>query len=206
MKNILLGFLGVVLILSGSTKTFGSMDIPPIQGSAELQKLKSFAGEWSGKHKEGDQEMDAVVTYEVTSNGSAVVEKLLSGTPHEMVTIYYDDKNGKLAMTHFCAIGNHPQMSLTSTKDNQFDFVFSERSDLDPATDDHMHAFSLFFIELFLSNSKSLAGNIDAGERFRVSFNRKKLNKGEHQLGQEWTLYQDGKPAQISIFDFIRKI
>ena len=35
---------------------------------------------------------------QVTSGGSALVEKLSPGTPHEMVSVYHD-KDGELAMT-----------------------------------------------------------------------------------------------------------
>ena len=35
-----------------------------------------------------------------------------------MVSVYYDDDNGKLAMTHYCLMRNRPQFTLVkSTKD-----------------------------------------------------------------------------------------
>ena len=49
------------------------------------------------------KEVPVSVTYETSSNGSIVVETLFPGTPHEMVSVYYDE-NGKFGMTHYCAM------------------------------------------------------------------------------------------------------
>jgi hypothetical protein len=46
--------------------------------------------------------MPVRVEYRVTGAGSAVVETLFPGTPHEMVTVYHARK-GVLCMTHYCA-------------------------------------------------------------------------------------------------------
>src|SRR5437867_4427581 len=53
--------------------------------------LKQLAGDWAGKIRHGANEHDATVSYKVTSGGSAVVETLLAGTEHEMVTVYHQD-------------------------------------------------------------------------------------------------------------------
>jgi hypothetical protein len=78
--------------------------------SAALEQIKSLEGKWqgtsSGHGKEGEP---ASVEYRVTSGGTAVEEKLGPGTPHEMVSMYHD-VNGRLTMTHYCMLGNQPQL------------------------------------------------------------------------------------------------
>ena len=72
---------------------------------AGLEQFKQLAGDWVGK--EGGQAM--AVNYKVTSGGTAVVETIGAGTEHEMITVIHADGDG-LALTHFCMLGNQPQM------------------------------------------------------------------------------------------------
>ena len=72
--------------------------------SKELERVKQLAGRWEGiSQEEGKEAEPAVVEYKVTSGGSAVVETLFPGTPHEMVSVYHDE-HGKVAMTHYCML------------------------------------------------------------------------------------------------------
>ncbi|MEE9214278.1 MAG: hypothetical protein V3U54_05695, partial [Thermodesulfobacteriota bacterium] len=78
-------------------------------GSPEYEKMKTLAGTWEGTSSMGEEGEKVTVKYEMTSADSAIVETLFPGTPHEMVSVYYDD-NGKLSMTHYCMIKNQPNM------------------------------------------------------------------------------------------------
>ena len=112
-------------------------------GSAELERVKTLAGRWEGTSKMGDGSEESVqAEYRVTSGGSAVVETLSPGTPHEMVSVYHDE-HGKVAMTHYCMLGNHPELTLTKTSDKELDFSLTEDSDIDSAKEQHMHALTL---------------------------------------------------------------
>lgn len=115
---------------------------PPYVGSKELERMKTWAGNWAGTHTMGDKTDPAAVQYYVTSNGSVVVEKLFPGAPHEMITVYHDRKS-KLAMTHYCAVGNRPLMTLTNASDTQLEFVVADGGEVDVATEAHMHALTL---------------------------------------------------------------
>jgi hypothetical protein len=79
------------------------------KGTAALEQFKQLAGEWVGKMKHGDMEHDMRVIYKVTSGGSAVVETIDPGSPHEMVTVIHADGNA-LLLTHYCMLGNQPHM------------------------------------------------------------------------------------------------
>lgn len=117
---------------------------PPYVGSAEFQKLKTLAGTWEGTDPMAPDGKLKVV-YEVTSNGSAVLERLGSGTSHEMVSVYHDEQ-GKLAMTHYCAIGNQPKLALASASPETITLTFSKHNVINPKKEDHMHALAITFL------------------------------------------------------------
>src|SRR5689334_11531769 len=104
--------------LLASTMVFAADMAPMPKGSAEFERIKQLAGRWNGT-AHGDNNMPGMsVEYKVTGGGSAVEERLFPGTPHEMVSMYYDE-NGKLTMTHYCMIGNRPKMTLESASPTQ---------------------------------------------------------------------------------------
>ncbi len=113
---------------------------PPSSAAAQLEKLKALAGTWTGKAGHaGSAGEDTSVTWRVTAGGSAVVETIGPGTPHEMVTVYHLDGD-KLMLTHYCAAGNQPTMRARPGKDPSviaFDFV--RGSNMKPG-DMHMHS------------------------------------------------------------------
>ena len=99
-----------------------------VKASSEFETVKSFAGKWEGTSKKSNgTEQPAVVEYRVTSGGSAVMETLFPGTPHEMVSVYHD-KNGKLAMTHYCMLGNQPELELGNSSSDHIDLESSNQT------------------------------------------------------------------------------
>lgn len=117
---------------------------PPYVGSAEFQKMKSLAGTWEGADPMSPDGKMKVI-YEVTSNGSAVVERMGPGTPSEMVSVYHDEK-GKLAMTHYCAIGNQPRLALASSTPDTIKLDFAKGNVINPKKEDHMHSVVMTFV------------------------------------------------------------
>ena len=111
--------------------------------SQEFSRIKSLAGRWEGtaSHMEAPAEQTAE-EYKVTSGGSAVVETLFPGTPHEMVSVYHD-VNGKLAMTHYCMLHNQPQLALTRADSQHLELSLADSPGIDPARDRHMHSLSI---------------------------------------------------------------
>lgn len=84
-------------------------------------------------------------TYKLTAGGSAIVETVFDGAPHEMVTVYHDNTNGKLTMTHYCMLGNQPKMILKSMEKNVMTFDLSKDADIDVANATHMHGLRITF-------------------------------------------------------------
>jgi hypothetical protein len=116
--------------------------------SAGLEALKALEGNWSGptfKHQDERvwAEQEAVVTYKVTGSRSAVVETLFPGTPAEMTTVYHDDSEGNLVMTHYCNARNQPKMELVSFEDSQLKFELAADADIDTAHEHHAHELTI---------------------------------------------------------------
>jgi hypothetical protein len=117
-----------------------------VEPKAAFERLKSLAGEWQGQAGHGEQKFPATVTYKLASNGSVVMETLMPGTPHEMISMYHL-ADGELVMTHYCATANQPRMKLDtkSSTQNELKFAFVGGTNLDPAKDGHIHAGTLKF-------------------------------------------------------------
>jgi hypothetical protein len=108
----------------------------------EFDTLKQLVGTWEGSAKVHDKDEVVTVVYELTSGGSAITEKAMPGTPHEMITVYHREGKG-LAMTHYCAAGNQPHMKLTKADGNSMSFEMVGTSGIDSAGEPHMHALKL---------------------------------------------------------------
>jgi len=115
----------------------------PVTHSKDFEKMKELVGVWEGKADTGKGPEQLKASYELTSAGNAIVERFGVGTPHEMVTIYHD-YNGKLAMTHYCSLGNQPHMELRNPGEGNMTFVLSEKNPgLVSLNETHMHALTI---------------------------------------------------------------
>jgi hypothetical protein len=119
---------------------------PRSPAAARLESLKALAGTWTGKAGGGAEALPATVEYRVTANGTAVMETIFPGTPHEMVTVYHLDGDD-LVLTHYCAAGNQPTMRAAPSKDPRtFAFEFVRGTNMKPS-DMHMHAAKLVIVD-----------------------------------------------------------
>ena len=67
----------------------------------------------------------------------------MQGAPNEMVAILFD-KAGKLALTHYCIMGNQPGMVLNAADGKTLRFDFDKSCGINPK-ESHMHALNLTF-------------------------------------------------------------
>ena len=112
-----------------------------------LERLKKLTGTWVAADTDGKPTDQIVSIIKVTAAGSAVQETLFPGQPQEMVSIYHRD-GADLVMTHYCALGNQPQMKADpDSPPNQVRFKFVGGTNLDPAKDMHMHEGTLTFVD-----------------------------------------------------------
>jgi hypothetical protein len=134
--------IGLIAFCAASIAFAGNEHHTPAKVSPEFENMKGLLGTWEGKSTMDGKEMDVKVTYELTSGGTAIVEKMGPGTPMEMVTIYAN--NGKkVNATHYCAMGNQPQMTLKSAKGKQFAFEMVGTAGISNKNEMHMHGVTL---------------------------------------------------------------
>jgi hypothetical protein len=116
---------------------------PPTESRAAspaFERFKALAGEWVAvEDGEMSKKGDLVARYAVTAGGSAVVETVFPGSPHEMVTVYHAD-GPDLVLTHYCVEGNQPRMRARGASGSRFDFQFDGGAGIDPRRDRHMHS------------------------------------------------------------------
>jgi hypothetical protein len=120
-KRIL--FLFVLILGFSGTATAGSSD---------FERLKTLVGEWEAESTNGKSK----ITFQLASNGTAVVETLDAG-PESMVTVYHADGDTTL-LTHYCSIGNQPRMRAQKSSDNSLTFRFVDAANLKDGAVGHM--------------------------------------------------------------------
>ncbi len=125
----------------------------PIRGeekkSATFDKFKQLEGEWVGKEVGGAKDIhgDVSIKYKLTAGGSAVVETIMPGSEHEMVTVIHPD--GKdIVLTHYCMLGNQPRMKAAGNGEgNAVAFKFESATNMKSDKDMHMHDVTYTFVD-----------------------------------------------------------
>jgi hypothetical protein len=131
-------------LLTASLGAIAAEPAKPKKGSPEFERMKTLVGTWTGKADMGEGPIDMTVHYRLLAGGTVLEERVFAGTPNEMVTMYYDQE-GKLAMTHYCVMGNRPAMVLKSADSKSISLDFDPRCGINPANESHMHALSIRF-------------------------------------------------------------
>jgi hypothetical protein len=141
MKTLCISVLSL-LAISGQLFAGEAQAMP--KTSSEFERMKSLVGTWKGKADMGQGMMEFTVEYRLISGGSAVEERIFAGTPKEMLTIYHDRK-GKLALTHYCMLGNQPGMMFKTADSKSIQFDFDPKCGVDEKSEMHMHALTITF-------------------------------------------------------------
>jgi hypothetical protein len=133
--------------------------------SPEFERMKTLVGTWQGKTDMGQGPVDLTIQYRLIAAGSVLEERVFAGTPNEMVTMYYD-QDGKLALTHYCMMGNRPAMKLKSSDAKTIQFDFDKACCIDPKKESHMHALSIRFedADTITSSCKAIIEGKEAPE------------------------------------------
>lgn len=149
--------------LPGAAQEMGKKESKSHPG---LERLKKLAGTWQAETKQMGK---VSVTYRVVAGGSTVMETIMPGTDHEMVTMYHMDGED-LVLTHYCVLGNQPRMKAQKdSKDGTLDFRCVGGSNMKCATDEHMHSALLTFVDedhLTAEWSNMKGGKVDHTMKF----------------------------------------
>jgi len=117
--------------------------------ASAFDKFKHLEGEWVGKEVSGAKDIhgDVNIKYKLTAAGSAVIETIMPGSEHEMVTVFHQDGDD-LVLTHYCAIGNQPRMRTSGKSDGKnVKFTFVDATNLKSPGDMHMHDVAFEFVD-----------------------------------------------------------
>jgi hypothetical protein len=138
--------LVVLLFCIGAVIATAAPAGPAGKPLAAFELFRALAGEWvAADDGEMYRKGDVVARYTVTAAGSAVVETVFPGSPHEMVTVYSAD-GPDLVLTHYCMEGNQPRMRAKNAKGSRLEFAFDGGTSIDPKKDRHMNSASIEFV------------------------------------------------------------
>jgi hypothetical protein len=136
-----------------------------------FDRLTTLVGEWNVT-PEGGKTFTSTIRY--VSNSTAL-EETFDGEKHiQMVTLYTADGD-RVALTHFCSVGNQPRMEtpVVTHDSSEFAFAFTGATNLASSDDMHMHQMTL------------------------------KIDDSDH-FSEAWTMHANGK-EQTETFHFTRK-
>ena len=108
------------------------------RSAAAFEKMMSLVGEWEGSSSTGQ----AKITYTMVSGGTALMERLQSGSEPEMITLYSLDGD-HLMMAHYCSAGNQPQMRTAAITELNGTLVFKMFQVIGMKTADEVHMTGL---------------------------------------------------------------
>jgi hypothetical protein len=168
MKSLKLATaVAIFLVLgAGQGSNLAAQSTPANAGFA---KLKSLTGQWEGMTNEGGKDFQVTTTFRVVSDGSALLNDLMGGTPHEMITMFHMD-GSELMATHYCAAHNQPRFVLGPSADPKvMDFEFKDVTNLSSPTAPHMVRVKFTFVDAnhhiedwtFLANGQKTTRRFD---------------------------------------------
>jgi hypothetical protein len=177
MKRVFQVFLAgwVLMMALSSPAPAHEPEVPADTSSAELNRIKALEGRWWSTTSMFGKPNEKVFTeYEVTAGGSAVLERIFPGTPQEMVSVYYDDDKGKLAMTHYCIMRNRPTFKLAGSEGDTLTLDVAKVEGLKSKDDPSMGAMTLTFKDKdhFSSTCKSGGKDAEKHEPMTMEFTR----------------------------------
>ena len=117
----------------------------PYIASEAFERMKQLVGLWEGKMDMGKGPETITARYKLTSGGNAITETVFEGAPHEMVSVYHDNSDRKLTMTHYCMERNQPKMELTRRENKKLILNLAIDADIDVANETHMNAITIHF-------------------------------------------------------------
>jgi hypothetical protein len=135
----------VLALALAASACVSTVDDPhdPMKRQPLFDSVKALEGTWEKKGPEGQT---MVTEFKVSSAGSVVREIMFPGTDHEMTNVYALDGNA-LKVTHYCAMGNQPEMLAVARVGNQLRFHVVGVSDMEAPDEMYMGGLTLEFVD-----------------------------------------------------------
>lgn len=118
-----------LVALSCSNAAAGAADV--------MAKLTALEGEWTLLDENGTDTGVVGAVFKPTANGSAVREIMMPGHDHEMLNVYHADGD-RVLMTHYCAAGNQPRLTIVPADDDRLELRFESITNLAHEGANHM--------------------------------------------------------------------
>jgi len=137
-----------------------------------FDRLKTLAGDWEGKQADGTT---FSMSMRLVSNQTALEETINGPHDNQMVTLYTADGD-RIAMTHYCSMGNQPRMETPAVngETSVFAFDFTGATNLAHPTDLHMHQLTTRIIDADHISETWTALNGDKSMAYMFEYTRKK--------------------------------
>ncbi|HUO35048.1 MAG TPA: hypothetical protein VMU43_08645 [Candidatus Acidoferrum sp.] len=138
--------IGVTLAIAALALTLGvakAADQP--KAATAFDRLKTLVGSWEGKQENGTT---FSMSMRLVSNNTAIEETINGPHDNQMVTLFTADGD-RIALTHYCSMGNQPRMetSAVNAETSLFAFDFMGATNLAHPTDLHMNQLTLRIID-----------------------------------------------------------
>jgi len=131
-----------ILVFSLLSASAFAHDMPSPVIAKDFEAMKALLGTWEGKAKMGGKDVATNVSYKLTSGGTAIIETLAEGTPHEMVLGLFDSRQQSGHDPLLCG-RQSARMALKKTDGKTFAFEMNGTKGIENPKDMHMHAVTL---------------------------------------------------------------
>jgi hypothetical protein len=137
--------LGALLLVTAAYATDAKH--PEAKANPAFDKIKSLAGDWEAKVRQGEKEITAGNRFTVISGGSAVLIGEEMPGEGSMITVVHPDGSDLLA-THYCAVKNQPRfVAVPSTDPNKIVFKFKDATNLASPQAGHMNGVTFTLVD-----------------------------------------------------------
>jgi hypothetical protein len=129
--------LAVALVAAAADSPTSMSTTKNGKGNAGWEWMKSLQGDWDGTY---EGKVATRASYRLVSNGTALMETLVSPDHSDMITMYTADGD-RLLMTHYCSANNQPRMRAPAASGGAKRLVFDylDATNLEAPDAMHMH-------------------------------------------------------------------
>lgn len=134
----------------------GGCKMPAPITTASFELLKSLQGTWKGTMEMAGKPTPITLLYRVISGGTAIMETIFPGQPMEMISVYVV-RDGKVHMTHYCSLGNQPQLVEKSASASEVEFAYLKSPGINTKKDMYMASMVVTLVDAQHMKTKWLA-------------------------------------------------